>query len=1387
MQSNSARWTTVTESEFAHEREGLAEVRDLLPDRAPYRAWSNFEFQDSRGGWHEVDLLVLGEGRLHLVELKHYQQTVRGNAYVWQVGNRSEDSPLIGARRKAQRLKSLLTSAAERLGYNKFAVPFIQESVLLHAEHSRVLLAPEDTASIFGLDGREASTHLEGISSRLLESARDNRTPVDAGIIDAVVAEAGFAIRREREVGSWRLIGPLQDVDEATQDWQAEHRSTRTPARVRFHLSGRGASELERRTAHQIVMREFTLTRVLRHAGIIVPDDLVEDDIGIGLVFPVNKDERTLDLWLADNLPTLSITDRLGLIRQLAEAVQYAHSRSIAHRMLSPRAVYVTRDSRDKARLQIGGWQQAGMTADATAIAATRHEATRHFQQRDADTDGTSIAATSYGAPEGRWHVDADRVALDIFGLGAISHLILTGQPPATSVTELNERLKREDGLDIAASLPEASQALRDLVLFATAPVVSQRLDDVGDFIKRLADAEAEESAPAEVDVDPLEAPPGTVLEERFVVLRRLGTGSTAAAILVQDRAADDDLRVLKIALNDDAAKRLVAEAATLGALTAKRTPRIVRALERSPLKIGERRALLLEYAGDETLADVLRQRGRLSLDLLERWGVDLLTALVTLDDAKVDHRDIKPSNLGVREQASDRAKHLALFDFSLASASADQIEAGTPPYLDPFLGVPPRTRWDGAAELYAASATLYEMAVGHTPVFGDGATAPQFTEGAVIDAEDFGKGPAAELAEFFRRALAKDASQRFDTAAVMLREWKATLSPSTTQIPEDADTIADRASLATPLDSSGLTPRALSALAPLHVATVKDLLSLNMIEVNQIPGLVHVTKREINARAKQWRERLGEQYKETAADEASRPVTDLDHQDPLRDVTACAQYLVEAAGTSRAKSKRRAAAVLLGLDGDVPAFAVGTAFAKALGVGGQPQAWMALTGVRAEWSKDAMAVAVLDSIYARVQSALKDFGGVAWTTELATALKPTAPEDSKRVLEGLVRVVLDRADDQHRGASAGAETKYSRRRMRSGPVLIASHSSLPDLAPELGDRAQTLLDDAAAVGEYLIPRTRAIATLREHWNSDEVPVDDVALVRVAARFAERVGVTTSGDLFALDMPPAKALRIALADGTPTRALSPAELKRLVELRLPGVGALPRRPSLDDVVTASGLGLVWQGSGYSIPSYGGTTTATTTRLPGASAEGADSDLVHILTDSVDKRGFLALGVSPRRAERLKVELRDGFDADECNVTDVLLNSLRERAAQAGVPWEAVMAADAEAEDSEGGRGLRALVEQSLADLTAAIDTALANGKPGPLLLTDVAPLARYGHLGLLGRYTDLAAARARAVWLLIPEESGMGAMVDRASLPLSAPNQFIHVSGALSTAEGVPA
>ncbi|MEU8202750.1 hypothetical protein [Streptosporangium sp. NPDC049046] len=52
------RWTTVTPSQYQHEREAPEHVRSVLPDADPYRAWSNFTFTANTGHVREVDLFV---------------------------------------------------------------------------------------------------------------------------------------------------------------------------------------------------------------------------------------------------------------------------------------------------------------------------------------------------------------------------------------------------------------------------------------------------------------------------------------------------------------------------------------------------------------------------------------------------------------------------------------------------------------------------------------------------------------------------------------------------------------------------------------------------------------------------------------------------------------------------------------------------------------------------------------------------------------------------------------------------------------------------------------------------------------------------------------------------------------------------------------------------------------------------------------------------------------------------------------------------------------------------------------------------------------------------------------------------------------------------------
>ncbi|WP_433490757.1 NERD domain-containing protein [Nocardia grenadensis] len=121
MARSDERWIEVSKSAFPHEAEGLAMLRNIVPDAPPYRAWTNFEFMDNHGQWHEIDALVLGRRRLHLIELKHYTGVLQGTEANWvrtipgRNKRRTQRSPLLLTRRKAQRLATRIDEEARKV------------------------------------------------------------------------------------------------------------------------------------------------------------------------------------------------------------------------------------------------------------------------------------------------------------------------------------------------------------------------------------------------------------------------------------------------------------------------------------------------------------------------------------------------------------------------------------------------------------------------------------------------------------------------------------------------------------------------------------------------------------------------------------------------------------------------------------------------------------------------------------------------------------------------------------------------------------------------------------------------------------------------------------------------------------------------------------------------------------------------------------------------------------------------------------------------------------------------------------------------------------------------------------------------------------------------
>ncbi|MFF5491714.1 BREX system serine/threonine kinase PglW [Streptomyces virginiae] len=824
------RWTTVTESEYEHERRGLEAIRRRLPDEEPWRAWSNFTFTANSGHVREIDLLVAAPAGVFLVELKDWHGSVHGGGNDWVQTtpggtSRRHGNPLHLSNLKAKELSGLINGVSGRPGDRPKV--WVGEAVCFTDDKLRVNLPAADMNGVFTVK------QLVEMLAKPPGDARHRTTAETSRQLDAALKKLGIApIRRQYEVGSYLLEAKAFDSGPTWADYLGRHSQLHDLARVRVFLSERGASDDERRSVERAAAREALVLSRFRHPGAVQLKSYLPSGhpAGPAILFDYHPETLRLDDYLVQHGERLDLQGRLALVRQLAETVRSAHSRRVHHRTLSAHAVHVIpRDrgprgrelSEDQRWLrpwpQIADWQIA--TGDSTSRG-------RPLTLAPTNVSGFHVSeqADPYLAPELRIP-KADPVRLDVYGLGVLTYLLVTGQAPGASQSEVMARLEAGESLRPSALVDGLNPDVDDLVEASTAYEPDRRLSTVDDFLEMLeyveqafveevsvggdaatgaggdggsaTDADEERSEP---EKDPLEAVAGDVLARRWEVVRRLGTGSTSRAFLVRDlqgeprRSGALPVAVLKVALSEAKHAVLDREAEVLGRIH--RDSSIIALYEREPLTLAGRRVLVLEYVGDsrelkdrdgstekgprrreDTVARQLRDNGRLGMDQLEAYGKYLIGAVEHLEAEGIWHRDLKPDNIAIRIRPNG-TRQLVLIDFSLAGYPAKEIEAGTEGYLDPFVGIITRGSYDGHAERYALAVTLHEMASNELPRWGDGSVTARQTDAKEwpypqLAADAFEPAVRDGLVAFFRKALARDVKDRFPDLKPMERAWQ--------------------------------------------------------------------------------------------------------------------------------------------------------------------------------------------------------------------------------------------------------------------------------------------------------------------------------------------------------------------------------------------------------------------------------------------------------------------------------------------------------------------------------------------------------------------------------------------------------------------------------------
>ncbi|ONI91084.1 hypothetical protein ALI22I_09930 [Saccharothrix sp. ALI-22-I] len=750
-------WFQEEVSPFRWEQDALEHVKRSVRREWPYRAWATFTFTAITGRVNECDLLVAAPGGLFLIEIKSHPGSLRAHTGNWRFNDggtrRALRNPLHLLDRKAKELRAVLDRAAGRLGVSE-RVPRVEPVVFLSASGLVADMDDVQRQRVYGRD-RE-STGLPWLWRDLLGVDGTEVSPDFArDVLPNLLAEAdvGAATAHLRFGGEWELDRRPLNVGVDWEDRLARRDGDiAEEGRLRIYLSADQATATARRAVERAAEREYRVLQRIVHRGVVQPVRFGPHPGGWAILFR----HKTSDLRLDDHLELRepALAQRLDLLRQLAEAVHYAHGHALCHRALSARSVWVSADERPV--LRIADWRSAFRLEEPAA--SVGHTIAASFSDPD----------DPYLAPESEIP-GANPVALDVFGLGAIAYLVLSDEEPARRRAELRDRLAVEEGLRPHRGVAEG---LSDLVFDATRPDPRLRLS-VDGFLQRLDALEREHLATDHLPaVDPLVAVPGQYLEERWLVEHVLGTGSTARALQVARTTADGtvDRRVFKVALDEERAARLRAEADVLRHVGGSGVVRLLA----GPREVHGRTVLELEYAGNRSVGARLRAEGRLERPELERYGVHVLRGLAQLAAAGVFHRDLKPDNFGLCERPGSGVE-LVLYDFSLSDALLTEVTVGTGGYLDPFLGSARRPLYDGHAERYAAAVSLHEMASGVLPVWGDGSVHP----GAVSAdwpepaADRFDPELRAGLTRFFQRALHRDAERRYPDLPSMEAAWR--------------------------------------------------------------------------------------------------------------------------------------------------------------------------------------------------------------------------------------------------------------------------------------------------------------------------------------------------------------------------------------------------------------------------------------------------------------------------------------------------------------------------------------------------------------------------------------------------------------------------------------
>ncbi|MEN1727551.1 MAG: serine/threonine-protein kinase, partial [Pseudomonadota bacterium] len=264
---------------------------------------------------------------------------------------------------------------------------------------------------------------------------------------------------------------------------------------------------------------------------------------------------------------------------------------------------------------------------------------------------------------------------------------------------------------------------------------------------------------------------PGSILGERYEILKHLGAGAMGTVFKARDRKLDDvvALKMLPPEVLADAEnlERMKSEIRIARKITHPNVLRTHDLWEQDGQPV-----ISMEYVRGIALSQLIERSGKLKLAAGLRVCSQVLKGLAAAHQAGVLHRDIKPANIIL-----DQSGNARLMDFGISHPTSASTEGephrimGTANYMAPEIVTGGEV--DERSDLYAMGVMMFEIFTGTLP----------FKEGKAIevcmahvkeeapDPSERWPGIPNDLEKIIQTCMAKSPQQRYASAERLLRQ----------------------------------------------------------------------------------------------------------------------------------------------------------------------------------------------------------------------------------------------------------------------------------------------------------------------------------------------------------------------------------------------------------------------------------------------------------------------------------------------------------------------------------------------------------------------------------------------------------------------------------------